>query len=388
MELVQALAVLLPCNGIRFSDGENTLNPEPSYLPLSEGRVLPGLRFFPDLVYHPYQMPSVPYSSDIPYSVAPMMDWSDRHYRYFMRGITRRTLLYTEMISTAAIVHGDRAWLLDFDPEERPLALQVGGSDPDEIGRAVAAAEPWEYDEVNLNVGCPSDRVQERGLGACLMASPDLVAHIVERMKRNTDKPVTVKHRIGIDHLDRYEDMYRFVKTVREAGPDRFTVHARIAWLEGLSPKENRTVPPLRYEDVYRLKREMPDLDIEINGGIRTLDDADMHRRHVDKVMIGRAAYETPWVMSTADMRIAAEACPSENRLSAAERMIPYIERFHAAGTPSRKIIRHMLGLFAGMPGARQWRQGLSGKLPENAAPLLAEVLRRMPRASCEAPPA
>ncbi|MFW6252441.1 MAG: tRNA dihydrouridine(20/20a) synthase DusA [bacterium] len=323
----------------------------------------------------------------IPYSVAPMMDWSDRHYRYFMRGITRDALLYTEMISTAAIVHGDRAWLLDFDPVERPLALQLGGSDPEEIARAVAAAEPWDYDEVNLNVGCPSDRVQERGLGACLMASPDLVARIVEAMRRNTGKPVTVKHRIGIDHLDRYEDMYNFVKRVREAGPERFTVHARIAWLEGLSPKENRTVPPLRYEDVYRLKNDFPDLDIEINGGIRSLDAAEAHLVHVDRVMIGRAAYETPWVMSGVDPRTSGAPCPSEHRRAAAERMIPYLERWHAQGTPSRKILRHMLGLFSGMPGARRWRQGLSGKLPENAAPRLRHVVESMPTDALEASP-
>lgn len=316
-----------------------------------------------------------------------MMDWSDRHYRYFMRGITADALLYTEMISTAAIVHGDRAWLLDFDPVERPLALQLGGSDPDEIAQAVAAAEPWEYDEVNLNVGCPSDRVQERGLGACLMASPDLVARIVEAMRRNTAKPVTVKHRIGIDHLDRYEDMYAFVKRVREAGTERFTVHARIAWLEGLSPKENRSVPPLRYEDVYRLKHDFPELDIEINGGIRSLDAAEAHLCHVDRVMIGRAAYETPWVMSGVDERISGASCPSANRRAAAERMIPYLERWYAQGTPSRKILRHMLGLFAGMPGARVWRQGLSGKLPENGAPLLRQVIDRMPKDALEAPP-
>ncbi len=323
----------------------------------------------------------------IPYSIAPMMDWSDRYYRYFMRGITRRTLLYTEMISTAAIVHGDRSRLLDFDPVEHPLSLQIGGSDVVEIAQAVAAAESWDYDEINLNVGCPSDRVQERGLGACLMATPDLVARMVEAMKGQTAKPVTVKHRIGIDHMDRYEDMHNFVRIVRSAGPARFTVHARIAWLEGLSPKENRTVPPLRYEDVYRLKEDFPELDIEINGGIRSLDAADRHLRSVDRVMIGRAAYETPWVMSTADSRIAGVPPPSDCGRVAVERMIPYLEECYARGVPSRKILRHMLGMFSGLPGARLWRQGLSGKLPDNGAPLLRSVIERMPRETMETPP-
>lgn len=219
------------------------------------------------------------------------------------------------------------------------------------------------------------------------MATPDLVARMVEAMKRQTAKPVTVKHRIGIDHMDRYEDMYKFVRIVRSAGPARFTVHARIAWLEGLSPKENRTVPPLRYEDVYRLKEDFPELDIEINGGIRSLDAADRHLRHVDRVMIGRAAYETPWMMSTADPRISGVSCPSEHGRAAVERMIPYLEECYASGVPSRKILRHMLGMFSGLPGARLWRQGLSGRLPDDGAPLLRSVIERMPRETMETPP-
>lgn len=330
-------------------------------------------------------------------SVAPMMDCTDRHFRYFMRGITRRTYLYTEMISTGAIVHGDRRWLLDFDECERPLALQVGGSDIEEVARATAASDAWPYDEINLNVGCPSDRVQERGLGACLMARPDHVRRMVEAMKANTAKPVTVKHRIGIDDLDRYEDMVHFVEQVRLAGePLRFTVHARIAWLEGLSPKENRNVPPIRYEDVYRLKRDFPELDIEINGQIRTIEAVSGHLQKVDAVMIGRAAYDTPWLFSAADellgearlggsaASLPAAAC--ETRADVIERMIPYLENRYREGVPGRKIVRHMLGLFAGMPGAKLWKRSLSGKLPEECSPILRRMLSEMPAESLRAP--
>ncbi len=327
-------------------------------------------------------------------SVAPMMDCSDRHYRYFIRGITGCTYLYTEMVSTAAIVHGDRRWLLDFDRCEAPLALQIGGSDIDEAGEAVAAAEPWPYDEINLNVGCPSDRVQERGLGACLMLRPEHVARMVEAMRANTAKPVTVKHRIGVDELDRYEDLVRFVSVVREAGPARFTVHARIAWLEGLSPKENRNIPPLRYGDVYRLKRDFPELDIEINGHITSLADADEHLRRVNAVMIGRAAYDTPWIFSAADQflddRGIAGSCGARAmcncRAVVIERMISYLQRWYRAGTPGRKIVRHMLGLFAGLPGARHWRRSLSGRLPDDCAPILRRMLEELPYESLTEP--
>lgn len=321
-------------------------------------------------------------------SVAPMMDCTDRHYRYFMRGITRDTYLYTEMISTGAIVHGDRPWLLDFHECERPLALQIGGSDVSEIARATAIADAWPYDEINLNVGCPSDRVQERGLGACLMLTPELVRDMVQAMREQTGKPVTVKHRIGVDHLDRYEDMKRFVETVAAADPARFTVHARIAWLEGLSPKENRNVPPLRYEDVYRLKREFPELDIELNGHVKSLAQAHAHLEHVDAVMIGRSAYDTPWMFSAADELLA--AAPSRQtaatRAQLIERMIPYLQERYEEGTPGRKVVRHMLGLFAGMPGAKLWKRSLSGKLPDNCAPILERMLEELPEESLHAP--
>ena len=346
-------------------------------------------------------------------SVAPMMDCTDRHYRYFMRCITSRTFLYTEMISTGAIVHGDRSWLLDFDPCERPLALQIGGSDIDEIEQATAIADNWPYDEINLNVGCPSDRVQERGLGACLMLTPERVRDMVGAMRSRTSRPVTVKHRIGVDEMNRYEDLLRFVETVREAGPARFTVHARIAWLEGLSPKENRSVPPIRYEDVYRLKRDCPELDIEINGQIKTIAEAGAHLEHVDAVMIGRAAYDTPWVFSAADAFIEAygddqasgmqevsglhgasgprnaallQPVTCGNRGEVIERMIPYFDAWLRRGTPGRKIARHMLGLFAGMPGAKAWKQALSGKLPDDCGPILRRMLRELPQESILAP--
>ncbi len=322
-------------------------------------------------------------------SVAPMMDCTDRHYRYFMRCITSRTFLYTEMISTGAIVHGDRSWLLDFDPCERPLALQIGGSDIEEVAHATAIADDWPYDEINLNVGCPSDRVQERGLGACLMLSPERVRDMVYAMRSRTTKPVTVKHRIGVDEMNRYEDLAHFVETVREAAPARFTVHARIAWLEGLSPKENRTIPPIRYEYVYRLKGDFPELDIEINGQIKTIAEARRHLDHVDAVMIGRAAYDTPWVFSAADGfladgKVSEQTC--ETRAEVIERMIPYLDAWLRRGTPGRKIARHMLCLFAGMPGAKAWKQALSGKLPDDCGPILRRMLTELPRESLLAP--
>ncbi|MDX1387987.1 MAG: tRNA dihydrouridine(20/20a) synthase DusA, partial [Acidobacteriota bacterium] len=236
-----------------------------------------------------------------PLSVAPMMDRTDRHYRRFVREITRRTLLYTEMITTGAVLQGDRDFLLGFSPEERPLALQLGGDDPEALSECARIAEDRGYDEVNLNVGCPSDRVRQGRFGACLMAEPERVADAVAAMREATSVPVTVKHRIGIDDLDRYEDMALFVRTVAGAGCDRFSVHARKAVLGGLSPKANRTVPPLRYEDVHRLKREHPGLRIEINGGIASLEEVRRQLEFVDGVMIGRAAYDDPFLLSTVD---------------------------------------------------------------------------------------
>jgi tRNA-dihydrouridine synthase A len=295
-----------------------------------------------------------------PLSVAPMMDRTDRHFRYFMRQITRRTLLYTEMVTTGAILHGDRTRLLGFTPAEKPLALQVGGDDPKALALCAQIAEDMGYDEINLNVGCPSDRVQNGNFGACLMAQPERVADGVAAMRGAVQIPVTVKHRIGIDNRDAYEDMVEFVRIVAAAGCDRFSVHARKAWLQGLSPKENRDIPPLRYEDVYRLKQEFPHLAIEINGGVQTLEQVHIHLRFVDAVMIGRAAYDNPYLFATVDQAIYEEDKRPLTRQEIAEAMLPYIERWVDRGGKLHAITRHMLQLFAGEPGTRAWKRYLT----------------------------
>ncbi|MEM9807074.1 MAG: tRNA dihydrouridine(20/20a) synthase DusA [Cyanobacteria bacterium P01_D01_bin.56] len=294
-----------------------------------------------------------------PLSVAPMMDRTDRHFRYFMRQITRKTLLYTEMVTAQAILYGDRNKLLGFDPAEKPLSLQIGGDNPQLLAQCAQIAEEMGYDEVNLNVGCPSNRVQSGNFGACLMGQPELVAECVAAMNTAVRIPVTVKHRIGIDECDRYEDMVRFVTTVAAAGCRRFTVHARKAWLQGLSPKDNRTIPPLRHSDVYRLKQDHPQLWIEINGGIKTLDQALAHLHHVDAVMIGRAAYDTPYIFSQADADIyAVESALTRHQVVQA--MLPYIARWTEQGTKLHSITRHMLQLFHGQPGSRAWKRYLT----------------------------
>lgn len=295
-----------------------------------------------------------------PLSVAPMMDRTDRHFRYFMRQITRRTLLYTEMVTTGAILHGDRTRLLDFDPAEKPLALQVGGDDPKALALCAQIAEDMGYDEINLNVGCPSDRVQNGNFGACLMAQPERVADCVATLRGAVQIPVTVKHRIGIDNRDAYEDMVEFVRIVAAAGCDRFSVHARKAWLQGLSPKENRDIPPLRYEDVYRLKQEFPHLFIEINGGVQTLEQVHIHLYSVDAVMIGRAAYDNPYLFATVDQAVYGEDKRPLTRQEIAEAMLPYIERWVSQGGKLHTITRHMLQLFAGEPGTRAWKRYLT----------------------------
>jgi tRNA-dihydrouridine synthase A len=297
-----------------------------------------------------------------PISIAPMMDRTDRHFRYFMRQITRHTLLYTEMVTSAAIIHGDRSHLLGFSPEEKPLALQLGGDDPAELAACARIAEEFGYDEVNLNVGCPSDRVQNGNFGACLMAQPERVAAGVAAMRQATNLPVTVKHRIGIDEYDRYEDMVEFVRIVSEAGCQRFTVHARKAWLQGLSPKENRDVPPLRYGDVHRLKREFPHLFIEINGGFKTLEQVKEQLQFVDAVMIGRAAYDNPYLFATVDRDIWGDPTPPPTRHQVAEAMLPYIDYWTERGLKLNKITRHMLQLFTGQPGSRGWKRLLTEK--------------------------
>ncbi len=289
-----------------------------------------------------------------------MMDWTDRHYRYFMRRITRRVLLYTEMITTGAIRFGDRDHLLGFHPDEHPLALQIGGDDPAACAESVRAAQAYGYDEYNLNVGCPSDRVQTGAFGACLMADPDRVARIVEAMKSVTGKPVTVKHRIGIDGRESYDDLAAFVSRVSAADADRFIVHARIAVLSGLSPRENRSIPPLRYEDVYRLKDDFPELTIEINGHIDSLGAVEEHRRRLDGVMIGRAAYDNPYLLATADRDLYGGTARVPSRREVAEAMIPYVEEVVRGGRSPRNVYRHMLGLFTACPGARRFRRVLS----------------------------
>lgn len=311
-----------------------------------------------------------------PLSVAPMMDWTDRDFRFFLRQITRRSFLYTEMITTAAILNGDRARLLAFSEIEKPLALQLGGDNPTDLAKCVRIAADWGYDEINLNVGCPSDRVQNGNFGACLMARPEVVADCVAAMTAASPGPlITVKHRIGIDRdrtsaprTPRYEDLAGFVETVAAAGCRRFIVHARIAVLGGLSPRENREVPPLRYEDVFRLKRDYPALAIEINGGIRDLATAREMLEKTDGVMIGRAAYETPWIFSTADREfpfgndsITADE-PNVTRRSVLEAMVPYIEARLRENRTQHSVLRHMLGLFAGEPGARAYRRAISEK--------------------------
>ena len=295
-----------------------------------------------------------------PLSVAPMMDRTDRHFRYFMRQITTRTLLYTEMVTSAAIIHGDRDYLLGFSPEEKPLVLQVGGDTPKDLAFCARVAEDMGYDEINLNVGCPSDRVQNGNFGACLMAQPQRVADCVDAMIGATSMPVTVKHRIGIDERDRYEDMVDFVQTVAEAGCQRFSVHARKAWLQGLSPKDNRTIPPLRYDDVHRLKREFPHLWIEINGGFKTLEQIRPQLETVDAVMIGRAAYDNPYLFASVDQEFWQESHSIPSRHEVVVRMLPYIDQWTSKGLKLHKITRHMLQLFTHQPGSRAWKRHLT----------------------------
>jgi tRNA-dihydrouridine synthase A len=294
------------------------------------------------------------------FSVAPMMDRTDRHCRYFMRQITRRALLYTEMVTTQAIHYGDRDHLLGFSPEEKPVALQLGGDDPKTLAACARIAADYGYDEINLNVGCPSDRVQSGHFGACLMAQPGLVAEGVAAMMAATPLPVSVKHRIGIDDQDSYAHMAEFVSTVAETGCRRFTVHARKAWLQGLSPKENRTVPPLRYDDIYRLKRDFPHLWVEINGGIKTIAEVQQQLQQVDAVMVGRAAYDTPYDFAGVDRAVFGDETPPLSRHQVAEAMMPYLADWTARGLKANKITRHMLMLFHGQPGSRLWKQQLT----------------------------
>ena len=318
-----------------------------------------------------------------PLSIAPMMDRTDRHMRYVMRAITRHTLLYTEMVTTHALIHGDRERFLRYDAFEKPLVLQLGGDDPAALATCAKMAEDHGYDEVNLNVGCPSDRVQQGRFGVILMKTPERVAEAVVAMREAVGIEVTVKHRIGVDDLDAYADMRHFVDVVAEAGCRRFTVHARKAWLKGLSPKENRNVPPLRYADVHRLKEERPDLDIEINGGVRTIDAVLQHLQQVDAVMIGRAACDTPWVFAEADRRVYGDTAPAPTREAVLEATTEYIHRVrHDPYFKLRHVTRHLLNLFAGEPGTKTWKQVLANAA-HDAEP--AEVFRRGLAAVAEA---
>ena len=289
-----------------------------------------------------------------------MLDWTDRYCRYFHRLLSRHTLLYTEMLTTGALLHNEPARFLDFFPEEHPLALQLGGSNPDDLARCCMLAEEWGYDEVNLNLGCPSDRVQSGLFGACLMARPDRVAECISAMVEASSLPVTAKHRIGIDDLDSYDQLTTFVDKLSATGCLTFIVHARKAWLQGLSPKENREVPPLRYDMVYRLKQDFPDLEIIINGGILNLDQAEAHLAHVDWVMIGREAYQNPWMLADVDRRIFGSDNPAVSRHQAIEKLLPLVEHECHRGVPLKRITRHILGLFHGQPGAKKWRRYLS----------------------------
>ncbi|WP_163833251.1 tRNA dihydrouridine(20/20a) synthase DusA [Spartinivicinus ruber] len=294
------------------------------------------------------------------FAVAPMMDWTDRHARYFLRLISKHSLLYTEMVTTGAILHGDRQRFLDFNAEEHPLAIQLGGHEPDELAKCAKIAEEWGYDEVNLNVGCPSDRVQNGRIGACLMAEPKTVADCIKAMQDACSVPVTVKHRIGINGQESFEQLVEFVSTIAETGCDTFIVHARIAILEGLSPKENREIPPLKYDWVYQLKSLFPSLSIIINGGITTLGQVQEHLIHVDGVMVGRAAYQTPYLLADVDKLLYQCKKPAPNRHQVIEQFIPYIEQQMATGTRLHHLTRHILGLFQGLPGARLFRRHLS----------------------------
>ena len=309
--------------------------------------------------------------------VAPMMEWTDRHCRFFHRLLTRRALLYTEMLTTGAVLRGDRARLLGFDPFEQPVALQLGGCDPGALAQSARIGADFGYAEINLNVGCPSDRVQEGRFGACLMAEPALVGDCIAAMKAAVEIPVTVKCRIGIDEQDPDQTLFAFAAAVKAAGADALIVHARKAWLSGLSPRENREVPPLDYAIVHRLKRAHPDFEVVLNGGIASLEQAEGELARVDGVMMGRAAYQEPWRLLAADPLLFGEPAPFASAKDAALALIPYIERETAAGVRLHAITRHVLGLFRAVPGARAFRRHLATEAvkPGAGASVMADAL-------------
>jgi len=307
-----------------------------------------------------------------------MMERTDRFCRYFLRLLSRHTLLYTEMVTSAALVRGQRARLLAYDPAEHPVALQLGGSDPREMAEAARMAEDHGYDEVNINVGCPSKRVRAGQFGACLMAEPDRVAACVASMKRAVAIPVTVKTRIGVDDRDRYADLAAFVRRVADDGCETFIVHARKAWLQGLSPKQNRNVPPLEYARVVRLKRDFPELEIVVNGGITDLDQALAHLRDLDGVMIGREAYHNPYLLACADARVFADPRMPMTRRAVIEAFLPFAARALRDGARFAHVTRHLMGLYQGVPGARRWRRAL-GRLAHEDGACAADLLDAIP---------
>jgi tRNA-dihydrouridine synthase A len=296
-----------------------------------------------------------------------MMDWTDRHCRYFLRQVSSTARLYTEMITTGALIHGDVPRHLDFSQEEHPVALQLGGSEPDDLAQCAKLGEKWGYDEINLNIGCPSERVQRGAFGACLMAEPELVADCVRAIRQAVKIPVTVKHRLGLDKMEDYAFVRGFVETVSKAGCTTFIAHARNAVLKGLSPKDNREIPPLKYDYVYRLKKDFPQLQIVINGGIVSREQITEQLKHVDGVMLGRAAYHNPWVLADA----------GKTRAQVVRKMAVYAQEVISAGFPIRNVARHMLGLYHATPRARLWRQMLSDSnlLKRNDPSLLLEAL-------------
>jgi tRNA-dihydrouridine synthase A len=313
------------------------------------------------------------------FSAAPMMSWSDTHCRYFWRLLTKNTPLYTEMVTTGALIHGDRQRFLYYHPAEHPLALQLGGSNPTELAQCARMAEDAGYDEVNLNCGCPSERVQNNMIGACLMTEPDLVAECIATMQDAVRIPVTVKHRIGVDDMDDYSGLRHFVDTVASAGCKTFIVHARKAWLKGLSPKENRDVPPLQYDKVIQLKRERPDLEIVINGGITTLEQCRTLLGDLDGVMVGREAYTNPYLLAQVDQELYGSTAPVPTRIEVLDAFTDYVKTELERGVPLKYMTRHILGLFQGVAGARQFRRTISDHAHKAGAGL--EVLASARRA-------
>ncbi len=320
------------------------------------------------------------------FSIAPMMDWTDRHYRYLARLISRHALLYTEMITTGAILYGDKERFLDFNAEEHPIGIQLGGSNPRELSDCAKVAQEWGYDEVNLNVGCPSDRVQNNMIGACLMGEKMLVAQCINAMKEAVDIPVTIKHRIGIDNLDSEAFLVDFVGAIAETGISTFIIHARKAILKGLSPKENREIPPLIYDRVYKIKELFPELEIIVNGGIKSMDHIDDHLKFVDGVMVGREAYQRPWVLADIDHLVFNGPELKDSALEIGYRYLAYIEKHYALGLPIWHMVRHSLGLFHGQKGGKVFRRHLSqNAVKKDATPaVFADALNIMASFSSE----